>query len=300
MRYGCGQPSKRKEKPIKKEEAIEKVIRTALAEKGYLEKSSASLLDSKTENVGSGNYTKYWRDILPKYQGQPWCAAFISWCFMQAFGIEQAEKLLRHWPYVYCPAMAELFPLESKPERGDICIFYRGGNYTHTGLVVMAADDGSWFETIEGNTSGASGVIGNGGGVCRKSYSLRELSGTKFCRPDYGSVSEGPEKDSQAEELEGRPSDIVSAAAMNGTDLVPEIRTALNRIPRRIGHVTARRLNIRQWAGTENPNIISFPVLEKGTAVGICDELKADDGSDWYYIKIAGKVYGFASAKYIA
>ena len=52
----------------------EKVINIATSELGYLEKRSNSNLDSKTANAGSGNYTKYWRDIKPDYQGQPWCA----------------------------------------------------------------------------------------------------------------------------------------------------------------------------------------------------------------------------------
>ena len=54
-----------------KTEAINKMIQTAKAEIGYLEKASNSNLDSKTGNAGSNNYTKYWRDIMPSYQGQP-------------------------------------------------------------------------------------------------------------------------------------------------------------------------------------------------------------------------------------
>ena len=54
--------------------AIDKLIQIANAEVGYLEKSSNSQLDSKTANAGTANYTKYWRDIKPEYQGQPWCA----------------------------------------------------------------------------------------------------------------------------------------------------------------------------------------------------------------------------------
>lgn len=51
--------------------AIEKVISLAKDEIGYLEKASNSNLDSKTGNAGYNNYTKYWRDIKPSYQGQP-------------------------------------------------------------------------------------------------------------------------------------------------------------------------------------------------------------------------------------
>ena len=41
--------------------AIERLIATAMAEEGYLEKASNSQLDSKTANAGSNNYTKYAR-----------------------------------------------------------------------------------------------------------------------------------------------------------------------------------------------------------------------------------------------
>ena len=66
--------------------AIDKLISIAENEVGYLEKKSNSQLDSKTANAGSANYTKYWRDIMPDYQGQPWCACFVTWCFVKAFG----------------------------------------------------------------------------------------------------------------------------------------------------------------------------------------------------------------------
>lgn len=168
--------------------AIDKLIQIAKNETGYLEKASNSQLDSKTANAGSANYTKYWRDVKPSYQGQPWCAAFVSWCFMKAFGLEKAKKLLKHWPYVYCPTLGNLFTRNANPKIGDIVIFYHNGTFTHTGLVTAVIGDR--FYTIEGNTSGASGIIANGGGVCAKSYLNSQMPGTKFCTPDYSIVSD--------------------------------------------------------------------------------------------------------------
>lgn len=49
---------------------------------------------------------------------------------------------------------------------------------------------GDRFYTIEGNTSGASEIVANGGGVCAKSYLNSQLPGTKFCTPDYSIVNE--------------------------------------------------------------------------------------------------------------
>lgn len=168
--------------------AIGKLIQIAKNETGYLEKASNSQLDSKTANAGENNYTKYWRDIKPDYQGQPWCAAFVSWCFMEAFGQEKAKKLLKHWPYVYCPTLGNLFTRNANPKIGDIVIFYRNGTFAHTGIVTAVIGDR--FYTIEGNTSGASGIIANGGGVCAKSYLNSQMPGTKFCTPDYSIVSD--------------------------------------------------------------------------------------------------------------
>lgn len=168
--------------------AIDKLIQIANAEVGYLEKSSNSQLDSKTANAGIANYTKYWRDIKPEYQGQPWCACFVTWCFVNAFGKNNAQKLLKHYPYVYCPTMANLFTLNANPKVGDIVIFKHNGTFTHTGIVTSV--NGDYFTTIEGNTNGGSTIIANGGGVCRKSYYNSNLPGTKFCTPDWSIVEE--------------------------------------------------------------------------------------------------------------
>ena len=168
--------------------AIDKLIQIANAEVGYLEKSSNSQLDSNTANAGTANYTKYWRDIKPEYQGQPWCACFVTWCFVNAFGKNNAQKLLKHYPYVYCPTMANLFTLNANPKVGDIVIFKHNGTFTHTGIVTSV--NGDYFTTIEGNTNGGSTIIANGGGVCRKGYYNSNLPGTKFCTPDWSIVEE--------------------------------------------------------------------------------------------------------------
>ena len=191
--------SKKQERGTDVDKEIEKVILIAKNEEGYLEKKSNNQLDNKTANAGSANYTKYWRDIKPDYQGQPWCAAFISWCFMKAFGLDNAKKLLKHWPYVYCPTLGKLFTRNANPKIGDVVIFYHNGMFTHTGLVTAVIGDR--FYTIEGNTSGASGIIANGGGVCAKSYLNSQMPGTKFCTPDYSIVSNAVNKPSDINKI---------------------------------------------------------------------------------------------------
>ena len=191
--------SKKQEGGTDVDKEIEKVILIAKNEEGYLEKKSNNQLDNKTANAGSANYTKYWRDIKPDYQGQPWCAAFISWCFMKAFGLDNAKKLLKHWPYVYCPTLGKLFTRNANPKIGDVVIFYHNGMFTHTGLVTAVIGDR--FYTIEGNTSGASGIIANGGGVCAKSYLNSQMPGTKFCTPDYSIVPNAVNKPSDINKI---------------------------------------------------------------------------------------------------
>lgn len=65
--------------------------------------------------------------------------------------------------------------LNSNPKVGDIVIFYRNGTFTHTGIVIKVSGDRFW--TVEGNTSGGSAIIANGGGVCQKSYYNSNLPG---------------------------------------------------------------------------------------------------------------------------
>lgn len=250
---------------------IERLILIAKNEIGYLEKKSNSQLDDKTANAGSNNYTKYWRDIKPSYQGQPWCAAFISWCFMKAFGQDMAKKLLKHWPYVYCPTMANLFTLNVNPKVGDIVIFKRNGTFTHTGLVTAVVGDR--FYTIEGNTSGASGIISNGGGVCAKSYLKSQMPGTKFCTPSYS---------------------IATGTSDNQNSV--NNKTELSKTRNFVGKAK-RHTYVKTWAGDENSCITSYPELNKGNLVDVCDTIKADDRTNWYYVRIAGKYFGFVPAK---
>jgi GH25 family lysozyme M1 (1,4-beta-N-acetylmuramidase) len=75
--------------------------------------------------------------------------------------------------------------------------------------------------------------------------------------------------------------------------------TILSKTPKWVGKVTANTLNVRTWAGTEYAQLKSYPALAKGNLVDVCDTIKAKDGASWYYIRIAGKYFGFVSTKYI-
>ena len=67
-------------------------------------------------------------------------------------------------------------------------LFWNGSRFSHTGIVYKTDTSKKKFWTIEGNTSGASGVVSNGGGVVvGKSYSY-DGSKHRFHRPDYAGV----------------------------------------------------------------------------------------------------------------
>ena len=246
------------------DKAIDALIATARAEVGYLEKKSNSQLDDKTANAGYNNYTKYWRDVYPQYQAQAWCACFVSWCMMKTFGLETAKKLLKHWPYVYCPTLGNLFTKHANPQRGDIVIFYRGGTFAHTGIVTKV--EGDVFYTIEGNTSGGSDIVANGGGVCSKYYYNSKLPGTKFCRPDYSLVTSilnsnsAPNASNQA--VDQSYTAWVGSCTTNGTDVFS-------------GATGASKLSTYPKLNAEN---LVDVVGESGTR---------------YHVRIAGKYFGY-------
>ena len=245
--------------------AIKKVILIAKNEIGYLEKKSNSQLDSKTANAGSNNYTKYWRDIKPSYQGQPWCACFVSWCFMKAFGLNKAKKLLKHWPYVYCPTMSGLFTLNANPKVGDIVIFKHNGTFTHTGLVTAVVGDR--FYTIEGNTSGASGIIANGGGVCAKSYLNSQMPGTKFCTPDWKIVNRTSTNTSTGGKYMFEPKTVVAGSTGLSVLLLQEILVA-----RKFKGKDGKELELDRSAGTNTIYALNAYKNSRGMKQdGICD-----------------------------
>lgn len=173
-----------------------RLIAVAEEEIGYLEKATNNQLDDKTANAGYNNYTKYARDLdnianfyNGKKNGYAWCDVFVDWCFVKAFGVDNAKKLLNqparslgagvNYSRNYFQSIGRLYPT---PQPGDQVFF----GTSHTGIVKSVS--GNIFTTIEGNTSSAAGVVSNGGGVFEKSYNVN--SNYKFGRPDWTIVDD--------------------------------------------------------------------------------------------------------------
>lgn len=167
--------------------AVTKVIRIAEAEVGYKEKASNKDLNSKTANAGSGNYTKYGRDmhnVYPKTMDFPaaWCDAFVDWCFYSAFGKDLAPKMLCGTFDDYTVNSANFYKKAGRwftsPEIGDQIFFKNSGGICHTGIV-YEIHDGNVY-TIEGNKSNE---------VKYGVYSLKDSSIAGYGRPRWELVN---------------------------------------------------------------------------------------------------------------
>lgn len=152
---------------------------------GYLEKKSNYQLEDYTANAGTGNYTVFgkWYPM----QAQPWCASFVSYVAEKA-GIP-TSIIPKH---ASCTVGVNWFKQHGRwrsrqgytPQIGDIIYFsYNGTSPAHVGIVYNV--DASKVYTIEGNTSGGSTLIDNGGGVARKSYPLTYIKILGYGNPAY-------------------------------------------------------------------------------------------------------------------
>lgn len=173
------------------------LIKIAEAEVGYLEKKSNSQLDDKTANAGSKNYTKYARDLFKagyyngNKNGYAWCDCFHDHCHWIAAGkdAKEAQRMICQTGDLGagCVYSARYYRnagrFYTNPKVGDQIFFGSKGSENHTGIVYKV--DSKKVYTIEGNTSGASGVIANGGGVCKKSYPLNYYKIVGYGRPRY-------------------------------------------------------------------------------------------------------------------
>ena len=168
----------------------DEVIRVAAGEVGYLEKASNADLDSKTGNPGTGNWTKYARDLWeanPHFyngnkNGYPWCTPFVDWCRYIAGGKDarHAQEIsFQTGPYgAGCQYAVQYYKAagawHTAPKPGDQIFFGDADGAEHTGLVEKV-ENGKVF-TIEGNSNNR---------VERRSYALTDGSILGYGRPAY-------------------------------------------------------------------------------------------------------------------
>lgn len=173
-----------------KQEAIDLVLNLARSEVGYHEKASNSQLDDKDTNAGSGNWTKYARDLdnLRNFyngakNGYPYCDVFYDWLFVKCFGPELGRQMLcqpLNSAGAGCLYSVQYYKQYGRwytgsPEPGDQIFFtYAPGEYSHTGLVESVS--GGIVTTIEGNTSDSVG---------RRSYAIGSSTIAGYGRPRW-------------------------------------------------------------------------------------------------------------------
>lgn len=212
-----------------KDQAVQRVLEIARAEIGYREKNSAAGLDDKTANAGSGNYTKYARDLdaIPGFYNGPkqsyaWCDCWFDWLLVKAFGPDLGRRMLCqpensagagcYYSALYYRQAGRFH--DSKPEPGDQIFFtYQAGEVSHTGIV--EAVSGGIVTTIEGNSSD---------GVVRRSYAYGSRTIYGYGQPDWSlaaSIDADPEQAEEDPKPEPAPA---PPAEKTYTVTLPELR----------------------------------------------------------------------------
>ena len=209
-----------------------RLIAIAVGEIGYHEKASNSSLDDKTANSGSGNWTKYARDLAAagyyngNKNGYAWCDVFVDWCFWVLANRDARIGQMIECQTGDCGAgclysrqyYQQQGRLFNSPQPGDQVFFTSNGEISHTGIVETV--NGNSITTIEGNTSDQ---------VARRSYSLGNCYIKDFGRPKYDADDGSAEPATQAEQPATSPAtgdksveelaqEVIQGAWGNGDD----------------------------------------------------------------------------------
>ena len=154
---------------------VQDVIRILKGEVGYLEKATNAQLDDKTANAGTGNWTKYARDL---WECEPWA-------MLQACGDPQKvqDALCYTGPYgagcgsavaYYRAAGRFTERAAAEPQPGDQIFFGTASAVRHTGMVIAVTEQ--TVTTIEGN---------NGNAVREKVYNRGSTDILGYGRPKW-------------------------------------------------------------------------------------------------------------------
>jgi hypothetical protein len=138
------------EVPLEAPEEADKGVRALIAESLGLRMVRAALGQRgvcETGKNGGVPLQRYVKAFWPQSGPEPWCAFFISWCYLQSTGRQPpwTNKGLVGSVYTWAKGAGVLHP---RPQQGDM--FGIGGQ--HMGMVRGVNQNGS-FVTIEGNTS---------------------------------------------------------------------------------------------------------------------------------------------------
>lgn len=124
--------------------AVKRVVEVAVGEIGVIEQPDGSNRGARVDVYTAPDL------------GIPWCAAFVSWCFLRGaddgspFGRILSALKMREWAVTN----NRLLGIAALPQPGDVFVLLRGDLHGHVGLVVGSTPDGRML-TIEGNAGNA-------------------------------------------------------------------------------------------------------------------------------------------------
>jgi hypothetical protein len=78
-------------------------------------------------------------------------------------------------------------------------------------------------------------------------------------------------------------------------NFLTDVVNKLSKKPVAVGTVTASELNVRCFYSSVFGQVQEYPVLGQGNKIDICGEYH-----EWYYVRIAGKIFGFVSKRYVS
>lgn len=89
---------------------------------------------------------------------------------------------------------------------------------------------------------------------------------------------------------------VIAAKSKNTSSTTSK---APSKVRKFVGKVNKNNAPVRKNPGKKYAQLTSYPTLNKGNLVDVCDTIKSASGNDWYYICIGGKIYGYIYSEHI-
>ena len=256
-----------------------------------LRRKVATWLDSY---LGCAEGSAKHREILSIFNNSKLCTRYTmtvndAWCATAVSAAFIACGLTSIFPCVECSCNNMITKAKNAgiwvendayvPKVGDVILYDwqdngvgdNMGSADHVGIVYSVS--GNSFVVIEGNYSDT---------VKKRNLVVNQRYIRGFITPKYSS------KATSSVSTPSTPSTPKPSTSSSTTKLNTSVKWY---------GTTITELNVRKWAGTEN-GTCSFSPLKANVSVGVCDSVKAKDGSTWYYIKYNNK-YGFVHSSYV-
>ena len=214
--------------------------------------------------------------------GDAWCDATVSAAAIKAGAVDLIGT------EVGCEEHIQIFKRKGiwiedgtiTPQPGDIIVYNwddstqpNDGYADHIGYVETVS--GGKITAIEGNKNDAVG---------RRTLLVGAGNIRGYARPKYATASSA-----------GGNTGSGAGSNTSGTSDTSGASGAPSKTPQWVGEITKDGTAVRTWAGATT-SIKAWPKLNKTNLVDVCDTVNASNGHPWYYVRIAGKYYGFVDS----